>query len=134
MRIQKFVIAGSLPGTEEMVQVAKRSQHAYNTMKKAMTDCVAMEAMVAKLQPCTGPVLVDVHWVERAARRDKDNICGGLKFIMDGLRARGIIQNDGWRYVLGFTHQFSIDKQRSRIHVSLIEADHPEDERSRHVR
>lgn len=119
--IQQLIIYGTLPGTEEMIQAAKAGRHIYNNMKRTQTSRVALEASVCRLQACLHPVRLEIDWVEPNQRRDLDNIQGGTKFICDGLRARGILHNDGWRYVGGITHHFFVDEKLPRVVVRLRE-------------
>jgi len=45
---------------------------------------------------------------EKNRRRDPDNILGAVKFIMDGLVAAGVIENDGWKHVLSLEFEFRV--------------------------
>ncbi|WP_418294417.1 hypothetical protein [Megasphaera massiliensis] len=63
---------------------------------------------------------IKFHWVEKNKRRDKDNIAFAKKFILDALQEMGILQNDGWSEILGFSDTFDVDKDNPRIEVSLL--------------
>ena len=63
---------------------------------------------------------IKFHWVEKKTRRDKDNIAFAKKFILDALQEMGILQNDGWSEILGFSDTFDVDKDNPRIEVSLL--------------
>lgn len=63
-------------------------------------------------------------WYEPNARRDKDNISGyGRKVIQDALVRGGFLAGDGWRDIIGFSDEFHVDRERPRIEVEIIEED-----------
>ena len=66
--------------------------------------------------------MMHYHWVEKDRRRDKDNVSGyGRKVIQDSLVKAGYLRNDGWGEIVGFTDTFSVDKGRPRIEVIIEE-------------
>ena len=63
-------------------------------------------------------------WVEPNRRRDLDNISSfGRKVIQDALVDTGVLKDDGWKYVVGFSDKFDVDKKNPRIEVLIREAD-----------
>ena len=70
------------------------------------------------------PVFMEYTWVESSRRRDKDNISSfGRKVIQDALVQCGVLKDDGWKYVVGFSDKFDVDKKNPRIEVLIREAD-----------
>lgn len=68
------------------------------------------------------PVSMEYLWVEPNRRRDKDNISSfGRKVIQDALVDAGVLEDDGWDYVAGFSDRFEVDKQHPRIEVTIVE-------------
>ncbi|WP_342756772.1 RusA family crossover junction endodeoxyribonuclease [Kineothrix sedimenti] len=68
------------------------------------------------------PVMMSYHWHEKDSRRDLDNISSfGRKVIQDALVKDGILENDGWNNIKGFTDAFYIDKNNPRIEVEIVE-------------
>ena len=65
---------------------------------------------------------VTCRWIERNAKRDPDNICAGLKFILDTLVYKKILPGDGWADVLGIAHAFAIDASNPGVLVTLNES------------
>lgn len=60
-------------------------------------------------------------WVEKNRKRDLDNIAaGGRKLILDSLVDIGVLKNDGWKNVEGWTDSFSINKDRPGVWVEII--------------
>lgn len=68
-------------------------------------------------------VRVVFRWIEKNRQRDKDNIAFAKKFILDSMQEWGIIPNDGWDQILGFTDEFYVDKRNPRIEVLLFGED-----------
>lgn len=68
------------------------------------------------------PVFVNFSWHEPNKKRDLDNIAAAKKFIFDALQYYGVLKNDGWAYVSGFTDHFFVDSENPRVEVILMEA------------
>lgn len=76
----------------------------------------------ARLKPIKYPVKIVYRFYEANKRRDKDNIAGvAHKFIQDALTESGILKDDGWDYVTGFSDEFYLDRKNPRIEVLLYE-------------
>lgn len=61
-------------------------------------------------------------WFEKDRRRDLDNISSfGRKVIQDALVKTRVLENDGWRHIVGFSDEFYIDKKSPRIEVEITE-------------
>ena len=54
---------------------------------------------------------------------DKDNIAGGIKFLLDGLQEAQVIKNDGWKEIGNIFHFFEVDKDNPRIELFLTEVE-----------
>lgn len=62
------------------------------------------------------------RWYEPNRKRDKDNIAAvGRKIIQDALVEAGVIRNDGWNDIRGFSDEFYVDKNEPRIEVEIEE-------------
>ena len=60
------------------------------------------------------------RWFERDRKRDKDNVSAfGRKVIQDALVHTGVLKNDNWACVDGFSDQFEVDRKRPRIEVEI---------------
>ena len=59
-------------------------------------------------------------WYRKNRRTDPGNIAYAEKFIMDAMQRVGIIENDGWKNVAGFIHNFEVDKDNPRVEIELI--------------
>ena len=68
------------------------------------------------------PVRMSYRWYEPNRKRDLDNIAGyGHKICQDALVNCRVIENDGWRYVVGFSDDFYVDKKNPRIEITIQE-------------
>ena len=120
----KFTIRGTLPGLNDYIAAERTSRYQAASMKKQCETIVMHAARsLGKWQP-EGPVYMVYHWYEPNRRRDKDNISGfGRKVIQDALVRAKILRNDGWNDVEGFSDEFEVDKRNPRIVVELTEVD-----------
>ena len=119
----KFTIPGTLPSLNELIDAERANKQKGAKVKKGAESVARLfiRQQIRKARPRT-PVTLHYHFVEPTRRRDKDNISGfAHKVIQDALVKEGIIQNDGWDYVEGFTDSFSIDKKNPRIEVWIEE-------------
>lgn len=65
-------------------------------------------------------VFIEYNFFEPNTKRDKDNISGYFhKVFQDALVQAGIIKNDGWKCIRGFTDYFEVDRGNPRIEVIL---------------
>lgn len=65
-------------------------------------------------------VFIEYNFFEPNTKRDKDNISGYFhKVFQDALVQAGIIENDGWKCIRGFTDYFEVDRGSPRIEVIL---------------
>lgn len=115
----RIVIPGELPGMNEIISAAKAHYGQYSSAKADYTGLVAAKAIGHKQ---VNRATVRCHWYAATRRRDPDNIMAGVKFIMDGLVAAGVLPGDGWRYVAGIEHTFSLDREHPRVEVEILEA------------
>lgn len=68
------------------------------------------------------PVEMHYTWYEPNKRRDKDNVSSfGRKVIQDALVQCGVLKDDGWKYIVGFSDRFEVDKENPRIEVKIRE-------------
>lgn len=69
------------------------------------------------------PVHLRFNFYEENTKRDLDNISSfAHKIIQDGLVKQGVLQNDGWKNIKGYTDNFFITDENPRIDVVIIEA------------
>lgn len=121
----KLTIRGTLPGLNDFIDANRRNYHAGAKLKKEAQYLVELSAKhCLKRWKATGPVFMHYVWFEPNKRRDKDNISGGgRKIIQDALVSAGYLKNDGWLDIIGFSDEFRVDKKDPRIEVTIEEVD-----------
>lgn len=73
-----------------------------------------------KLKPIDYRVNIKYRFYEPNKRRDKDNISAvAHKFIQDALVSAGVLKDDGWDYIEGFSDEFFLDRHNPRIEVYI---------------
>lgn len=123
----RFVIKGKLPGLNDYLKAERsfsKKHSCGNDMKQEnqMLICNAIRTQLKRLT-ITSPVYIQYHFYEPNRKRDLDNIAGvAHKFIQDALVKCGVLENDGWNNIVGFSDNFSIDRHNPRIEVTITEA------------
>jgi len=116
----KLVIPGQLPTLNEIINEAKAHWNNYRVQKENSTDKVAWAAIEAGV-PRLNAVKLDITYYRKNRRNDPDNIAAAKKFILDGLVAAGVLENDGWKQVRGWTEAWEVDKKNPRTEIILKE-------------
>lgn len=120
-----LTIPGTLNNLNDYIAAERANRHKGAKMKADNGNIVA----VAIRQCLRGvriekPVFMEYLWVEPNRRRDLDNVSGfGRKVIQDALVQCGVLKDDGWRYVVGFSDRFEVDRHRPRIEILIREVE-----------
>lgn len=120
-----LTIPGTLNNLNDYIAAERTNRHKGASMKRVNGNIVS----VAIRQCLMGvridkPVFMEYLWAEPNRRRDKDNISSfGRKVIQDALVQCGVLQDDGWKHVIGFSDRFEVDKENPRIEVLIREAE-----------
>lgn len=119
----KLIIPGRLSGLNEYI--ADERTNRYKAAKKKRDDedlvirCARQQLRGWKAK---GPVMMYYLWVEKDRRRDKDNVSGyGRKIIQDALVKGKFLHNDGWNDIAGFVDEFEVNKGNPHIEVYIEE-------------
>ena len=120
-----LTIPGRLCGLNDYISAERTNRHKGAKMKASNGDMVAVA-----IRKCMRgvriekPVFMEYLWIEPNRRRDKDNISSfGRKVIQDALVQCGVLKDDGWKYVVGFSDKFDVGKDNPRIEDLIREAD-----------
>ena len=119
-----LVIKGKLPGLNEYTSACRTNPHKGASMK-AKAETIVINAIRAQMRRIhvQEPVRISYRWYEPNRRRDLDNISSfGRKVIQDALVKAHVLENDGWRNIVGFKDSFFVDKGDPRIEVEITEA------------
>ena len=109
-----------MPSLNDYCKAERSGYHAANNMKHRYQALISAYIRRARLKPIKYPVKIIYRFYEENKRRDKDNIAGiAHKFIQDALVNDGILKDDGWDYITGFSDEFYISKDNPRIEVVL---------------
>ena len=115
-----LTIEGTLANLNDYTKACRTNRYLGAEMKKRMESIVTAH-IFQQLQGVRfeTPVVLSFRWYEPNRKRDLDNIAFSKKFILDALVKNGVLVNDGWEWVKGFTDEFFIDKERPRIEVDI---------------
>lgn len=123
----KLIVPGRLPGLNNLIEAERRNKYAGAKMKRDAEAVVrfAIRKQFRGFKP-KPPVILRYRFFEPDRRRDKDNISGfAHKVIQDALVREGILKNDGWAYVEGFSDAFEVDSKHPRIELEVEECRSP---------
>lgn len=117
---QTFEVPGKLPSLNDYVNACRTNPYKGAKVKKDAKQRVMWAAKAARVRPMKAPVTVSFEWVEPDMRRDKDNISSAKKYVLDGLVALGIIENDNWKWIKGsLADTYKVNKANPRVIVTL---------------
>lgn len=120
-----LVIPGTLNNLNDYIR-AERANRCKGAKMKADNEYIVA---VAARQCMRGvriekPVYMEYAWHEQDRRRDMDNVSSfGRKVIQDALVQCGVLKDDGWKHVAGFSDRFEVDKENPRIEVLIREVE-----------
>ena len=118
----KLVIYGRLPGANEYINACRTNPHVAAKMKAEAEQEIGFEILnQLGNKPIKGKARISFWWYEPNRKRDLDNVSFAKKFILDALVKEGVINGDGWNYVVGLEDNFGIDDIEPRIEVEIKE-------------
>ena len=123
-----FTIKGTFPSLNQYLSECGRNPRAGNRLKRdhMMLATNAIRRQVDRHFKPKNPLIVHFRYFEPNMRRDKDNIDSlARKVIFDSLQATKIIENDGWKQIENYTHDFFVcgKGEEPRIEVYLEEVE-----------
>lgn len=119
----KLVIQGKLDGLNEYTSANRSNPYKGGKMKSKNEDIVICYIrQQLRGSHITKQVILEYAFYEPNKKRDLDNISSfAHKVIQDSLVKTGILKNDGWNEIKGYTDNFYVDKNNPRIEVTIIE-------------
>jgi len=123
MTEQHCFIHNTLPGLNEILYIkhGKFGHFGYQRMKRDCEERIGLCLAISHIKPVKR-AWIDFEWIEKNRRRDPDNItAGGRKFILDTLVWAGILKDDGWDEVAGWTDKFTVNKDNPGIKLTIKE-------------
>lgn len=119
----QLTIHGRLDNLNDYISAERTNRYKGAQIKEKNQNIVIAEIMsqIRRVR-LKRPVRMVYRWYEINRRRDLDNISSfGRKVIQDALVKSGVLPDDGWKYVKGFTDEFFVDAENPRIEVTIIE-------------
>lgn len=86
------------PTLNEYIDCERGSTIAAAAMKKKCTEQVKEQCVSQQIQPVNGKVDLLFEW-HSSTRHDPDNVAFAKKFILDGLQAAGVLENDNRKFI-----------------------------------
>ena len=86
------------PTLNEYIDCERGSTIAAAAMKKKCTEQVKEQCLSQQLQSVKGRVDLLFEW-HSSTRHDPDNVAFAKKFILDGLQAAGVLENDNRKFI-----------------------------------
>lgn len=122
--LMRITINGEFPGINEFID-ANRVHHGRWNKGNAMKQASQKQIMAQLPRWHTDkPVTLHYRFFCSNKKRDLDNIAGYFhKVFQDALVASGVITDDGWRNIRGFSDEFFIDRRRPRIEIEVMEVE-----------
>jgi Holliday junction resolvase RusA-like endonuclease len=115
---QTLFIPHQFPSLNDYINTERRNRYAGAAMKKEWTKLVASYALLKKIKPFKKPISIHFTYFEPNARRDPDNIMFAKKFILDGLKEAGVIQNDNQQWLWEFRENWlALPSKNSKIKI-----------------
>ena len=117
------VCSGTYPGVNEwwLNSVGHKMSFA-RAYKRKYQNMIIHELTEFRKIRMYGAVQVTFKYYAPDTKRDKDNVSGFFrKIFLDAMVQVGIIANDTWRDIAGYTELFYIDSVHPRIEVEVRE-------------
>lgn len=119
----KCVILGTFPGLNEFIDANRISRGRWNkgnSMKQRDQKLIASQLPKWRAD---GQIRIHYTFFCPNRKKDLDNVSGYFhKVFQDALVAKGIIPNDSWKYIRGFSDEFYVDRDLPRVEVEITEA------------
>lgn len=123
--LNKIIIDGPLPTLNEYTNDNRTHFHKGAKVKKNATricQTYIQQAINSGLVLPKLPMDIKFTWYVKNRRKDKDNIAFAKKFILDGMVASKLIENDGWAQIGEFRDAFIV-ADSERVEIELIGVD-----------
>ena len=128
----ELILDGIMPNLNDYLhgeRIAIRKNGKFTTKGNAMKQEYQRKVVSAVRSQLRGihinkPVKIYYTFYEKNRKRDLDNISAfAHKVIQDGLVQCGLLANDGWKNIVGYSDDFYVDKDNPRIEVTIREVD-----------
>ena len=128
--MEKLTISGEIVSLNEYINAERENKYIAAKIKREMTEMCQwyLKGMWKHMDKVKDKVHITFIWYCKNKKIDPDNTAWGKKFILDAMVKEGILKNDTWEFVEGFSDKFEIDSENPRIEVIM---DDTENERQK---
>lgn len=119
-----LIIPGRLSSLNQYIDHERANKYKGASLKKKNEKSIGI-AIKECLKGIEISVPVEMHylWIVPNKRTDRDNVAFAKKFVQDALVKCGVLKDDGWDHVVGFSDMFEVDKENPRIEVLIREVE-----------
>lgn len=113
----------TMPCLNDYIHACGKSPHVGGKMKRdyQLIASNAIRKQIGKVR-ITNPVKIHYRFFEADMRRDPSNLASFfVKVFEDSLQQCGVLPNDGWFNIAGYSQDFFVDKENPRIEVTITE-------------
>lgn len=122
--MDKIVIPLQLMTLNQYTNANRTNRYSGAKAKKQATEICrlhTLQAVEAGFKLHELPAEFEFNWFLNNRRTDPDNIAFQKKFILDGFVAAGLLSNDGWGEIAGWTEKFHIVKKEfQRVEIKEV--------------
>ena len=111
------------PGLNDYIHSCSRHPQVGAKMKRdyQLIASNAIRLQLGKLA-ILNPVRIHYAFYEATEKRDPSNVASFfVKVFEDALQQCGVLKNDNWRYLKGYSQEFHIDRNNPRVEVIIKE-------------
>ena len=111
------------PGLNDYIHSCGRHPQVGAKMKRDY-QTIAANAIRVQLKRLIILNLVRIHYTfyEATEKRDPSNVASFfVKVFEDALQQCGVLKNDNWKYLKGYSQEFHIDRANPRVEVVIEE-------------
>ena len=116
-----FKVPGEFPLLTEMIDAAKIHPMSYAKMKKQYTELVRVYVLsqMGGAKIVVSECSIHLHWVRRTRQADPDNIRPASKFVLDGLVASKVLEDDRQKNITNLSDSWNADKDNPRVEIEM---------------
>jgi len=115
----KLTIPGELTDLNTFLKAVNNNLYAGANIKRQETNRVAQECVACNLEAQLTPVKLHIAYYMKNTRKDLDNVAYGKKYLLDGLVLAGVLYDDSYKWVRGWTEEFLVDPASPRVEVTF---------------
>lgn len=109
------------PSRNKAEIAARSSKFAGASLKKKYTALAALfiGARIPRSWIPLNHYSVSFLWVCKDERHDPDNVMSGMKYVLDGMVAAGLVAGDRWKNVLRIENRFAVCKSNPGVQIDV---------------